>query len=85
VTLLVPRTKHLRHAERTVRDSVQIAAATVLDTLLHEGGSLRPGSHRMAAALSAMMLEALGLSTGRPGGAHNDHEEADDDTAMLAE
>jgi hypothetical protein len=37
VTQLVPRTKHRRHAKRIVRDSVQIAEATVLDALLHEG------------------------------------------------
>lgn len=83
VTLLVPRAKHLRRAKRTVRDSVQMATATVLDALLHERGPLRPGSLRMADALSMMMLDALGLAPGRPRKAH-DHDEADDDdTAML--
>jgi hypothetical protein len=55
----------------------------VLDALLHEGGSLRRGSRRMAAVLSAMMLDALGLSPGQPRKAYDDPVEADDDTAML--
>ena len=37
----------------------------------------------MSVALSAMMLEALGLSTGRPGRAQGDHEEVDDNSATL--
>lgn len=83
VTLLAPRTKHPRQNERTVRDSVQMAEATVLDALLHEGGSLRPGSRRMAAVLSTMMLDALGLSPGQSRKAHDDLGETDDDTGML--
>jgi AcrR family transcriptional regulator len=45
--------------EHAVRAAVQIAEATALDALLHDRGPLRPGSRRMAATLSAMMLSVL--------------------------
>ncbi len=77
VALLAHRANDIPHAERTVRASVQIAVATVLDALLHDGDILRPGSQRMVDALSGMMLDRLGLSAGRAGKAPAEHHESD--------
>jgi len=61
VALLAHRAKGVRNPARVVRSAMQMAEATALDVLLHEAGTLRPGSRRMADMLSAMMLGMLGL------------------------
>jgi AcrR family transcriptional regulator len=89
VALLVPRLKGVRHPERAVRSAMQIAEATALDALLHDAGTLRSGSQRMADTLSAMMLGMLGLSHRRPVNPQGESDEtparAEDDgqEAML--
>jgi AcrR family transcriptional regulator len=89
VALLVHRVSGVRHPERAIRSTVQIATATALDALLYEAGTLRPGSWRMADALSGMMLSMLGLAAGRRiDGKKKNNEKAspddDDDDKMLA-
>ena len=64
---------------------MQIAEATALDALLHDAGTLRLGSQRMADTLSAMMLGMLGLSNRRPLNPQDESDETEDDgqEAML--
>ncbi len=88
VALLAHRVKGVRHPERTIRSTVQIATATALDALLHDAGTLRPGSWQMADALSGMMLDVLGLSeeacaTSRSKGKETFEHVDDDNEAML--
>lgn len=59
VALLSHRSKGVRHSERVIRATVQMAQATALDVLLNDAGTLRPGSLRMADMLTAMMLSML--------------------------
>jgi AcrR family transcriptional regulator len=82
VALLVPRLKGVRYPEHAVRSAVQIAEATALDALLHDSGTLRPGSQRMADTLTAMMLGMLGLSGRRPVNAQDENQD-DGQEAML--
>jgi AcrR family transcriptional regulator len=84
VALLVPRLKGVRHPERAVRSVVQIAEATALDALLHDAGTLRPGSRGMAEALSTMMLGMLGLSDRRPVNAQDETPTPADDDGQEA-
>ena len=74
VALLAERVD-LKKPERAVRAAMQMAEATALDALLHERGPLRPGSWRMAATLSAMMLGMLALT----------NEADDNDTSELVD
>jgi|SRR5271165_3514031 len=87
VALLAHRAKHVKKPERAVRAAMQMAEAMALDALLHDEGTLRPGSWRMVDALSAMMLGMLGLSGGPVADdGHGDDDTAkrpDDDDAML--
>jgi len=85
VALLAPRLKGVRHPERAVRSAMQIAEATALDALLHDAGTLRPGSQRMADTLSAMMLGMLGLADRRTVNPQDEPARAEDDgqEAML--
>ncbi len=89
VALLAHRAKNATNSARSVRSAVQMAEATVLDALLHDAGALRPGSQRMAASLSAMMLRMLGLSGSEHAVSQDERDEtperADDDgeVAML--
>lgn len=90
VALLTPRAKGVRRPERAVRGAMQMAQATALDALLHDAGTLRPGSQRMADTLTAMLLGMLDLGGGRPMTKPDETEgtaaeaDNDDQDAMLA-
>jgi hypothetical protein len=86
VALLAHRAQGVRHPERAVRATMQIAQAMALDALLYEAGPLKPGSWRMVDALSAMMFGGLGFANERPAKAAAANDEAFepvDDDAML--
>ncbi len=89
VALLAHRAKGARNPARVIRSAMQMAEATALDALLHEAGTLRPGSRRMADLLSAMILGMLGLPAGarenstRKGDELPERGDDDGDEAML--